>query len=655
MSYRRSGTRSKRGQQTYLSNPKAIAHIARKVDEAIDLASQTGAVNSFADLKELVEAHSAETSKHPVGMELCEVDGAIRGFRFYLQSDPSQTISGKHLAIKAGSETYDYTPSAIADHLGFDPQAEEEFAEDLAIESELDGELNDLDFNEELSVDDLELLDELSNLEPATEPQPQKRSQRNKQTLQEKQSQRNKQTPQDKKPSRANPSRQSGKSKDYNYRQHPIERVAESARHTANIGSDLNGLNEAGLITQLATLGVAVTGLGLQELTQLLEEAKRKGQEKRLQKILETLQQQNERVHDLGSRLAELRSPRISSTVKEDETEEEVLSSVTNQVTERVNRLGSDLDKDYKPLPPIKLDPDADINKKLDQIEDYLNLMVRAIDGLEQRLTTLEATVHSPQAGLITKPEIETEDVSTSTTTTPDQPVEDAKINATITSNRSTSDQVAIADRLLELAAQSDPDGAKAGNQIVDLDDRLLFVEKTGDVLSVSLEDSKGEILFAAVYKQDEWTVQKPLSEADRTILLNRLQEPQDTPLDERHEKLAQQFIRYAQNQLPELFNDQTNSQEPPEFSLETPDGKTYAYDFKLHKLLTNKQHLLGFDRNRDQQKVFDALLHSNQEAQVRVCDIPADVLEPVVQDAQAAEQQVATEREKSAQNFELD
>lgn len=645
MSYRRSGTRSKRSQQAYLSNPKAIAHIARKVDEAIDLASQTGSVNSFTDLKELVEAHSAETSKHPVGMELCEVDGAIRGFRFYLQADPSKTISGKHLAIKAGSETYDYTPSAIADHLGFDPQAEEEFAEDLAIESELDGELNDLeDFDEELSeLDDLDLLNGLGDTEPATEPQPQKRSQRNKQTSQ------------DKKSPRSNPSRQSNQSKSYSYRQHPIERVAESARHTANIGSDLNGLNEAGLITQLATLGVAITGLGLQELTQLLEEAKRKGQEKRLQKILETLQQQNERVHDLGGRLAELRSPRTSSTVKEEESEEEVLSSVTNQVIERVNRLGSDLDEDYKPLPPIKLDPDADINKKLDQIEDYLNLMVRAIDGLEQRLTTLEATVHSPQAGLITKLEVEAEDASNSTTATPDQPVEDTKINATITSNRSTSDQAAIGDRLVELAAQSDPDGAKSGNQIVDLDDRLLFVEKTGDALSVSLEDSKGEILFAAVYKQDEWAIQKPLLEDDRTALLNRSQEPQNTPLDERHEKLAQQFIRYAQNQLPELFNDQANSQEPPEFSLETPDGKSYAYDFKLHKLLTDKQHLLGFDRHRDQQKVFDALLHSDQEAQVRLCDIPADVLEPLVQNAQAAEQQASTERGKTSQNFELD
>lgn len=38
MSYRRSGSRSKRSQQAYLSNPKAITHIAMKVDEAIDLA-----------------------------------------------------------------------------------------------------------------------------------------------------------------------------------------------------------------------------------------------------------------------------------------------------------------------------------------------------------------------------------------------------------------------------------------------------------------------------------------------------------------------------------------------------------------------------------------------------------------------------------------
>jgi hypothetical protein len=171
MSYRRSGTSSKRSKQTYLTNPKAIAHIARKVDEAIAIASQTGDVNSFEDLKDLVEGHSQETSKHPIGMELCEIDGAIRGFRFYLQADPGKTISGKHLAIKAGAETYDYTPSTLAEHLGFDSQTESDFEEEIETGLEFDDELGDLDLAADLDVPmALDDFDDLDFFTPTTSP-----------------------------------------------------------------------------------------------------------------------------------------------------------------------------------------------------------------------------------------------------------------------------------------------------------------------------------------------------------------------------------------------------------------------------------------------------------------------------------------------------
>ncbi|MBW4473823.1 MAG: hypothetical protein KME45_26110 [Stenomitos rutilans HA7619-LM2] len=519
MNYQRSGTSGKRSQKTYLTNPKAIAHIARKVDEAITIASQTGAVNSFEDLKDLVEGHSQATSKHPIGMELCEIDGAMRGFRFYLQADPGKTISGKHLAIKAGAETYDYTPSTLAEHLGFDSQTEADFEEVIETELEFNDEFGDLDL-----ANDLDTSMNLDDLDDDLAFAPQQRPQRN--------LQRNPQAAQDKRQASSKPAKPQ-KGDRYGYRQHPMEKVADSARQTANIGSELNGLNESGLITQLATLGVAISGLGLQQLADILEEAKRKGQEQRLQAILEALQHQNERVHDLGERLTELRSP-VQPSTNDKANEEEVLSSVTNQVGDRIHRLGHDLDPDHKPLPPLKLNPEADINQKLDQLERYLNQMVKAIDGLEQRLETLEATVYAPQSSVQSEPKVEAEAwrAATQTSANHQAPVKAASL-----------EQRAVAESLVELAALNHPVGTEADSQMIDVGEQLLFVEKAGEILAINLEANDGNRLFAASYQDGAWTVQTPLPEDECATLLKQVQAlSHDRTRTEPEVRLAKQF-----------------------------------------------------------------------------------------------------------------
>ncbi|MBW4475144.1 MAG: hypothetical protein KME45_32905 [Stenomitos rutilans HA7619-LM2] len=111
------------------------------------------------------------------------------------------------------------------------------------------------------------------------------------------------------------------------------------------------------------------------------------------------------------------------------------------------------------------------------------------------------------------------------------------------------------------------------------------------------------------------------------------------------------QFIRYAQAQLPEIFD----GREPPVFSLESPEDGTYAYDFKLQTLLTDKQQLLGVDRKQNQQPVFDALISPDEEPDIRLCKMPAELLASLVDSVQAEERQPsAPARETSSQPFEL-
>ena len=136
-----------------LTDPKKLKHISKLVDQALETAASDGSISSLQDFKEFVESYSEKHSRQPITMELCEgTDGEIRGFRFYLTSNPKERTSGKYLALnlqKHGVEIDEnkYTPSAIMESLGIDDEFESDVEEEFEseIEDEFESDRDDLD------------------------------------------------------------------------------------------------------------------------------------------------------------------------------------------------------------------------------------------------------------------------------------------------------------------------------------------------------------------------------------------------------------------------------------------------------------------------------------------------------------------------------
>jgi hypothetical protein len=117
-----SSAQGRRGAANYITDPSDIQLMAEIVDEACQTAIDQGMeVNSFEDFQSTVETYSqAQLPDDPIQVELCEIDGAVRGFRFSFASEPDRTITGKHLAEKSGQPSHEYTPGNIARCFGFE-------------------------------------------------------------------------------------------------------------------------------------------------------------------------------------------------------------------------------------------------------------------------------------------------------------------------------------------------------------------------------------------------------------------------------------------------------------------------------------------------------------------------------------------------------
>ena len=118
----RGNIQNRRGAANYITDPNDIKLMADMVDEACQGAIDQGMeVTSFEDFQSTVETYSqAQLPDDPIKVELCEIDGAVRGFRFSFASEPDRTITGKHLGEKSGQSSHEYTPGNIAKCFGFE-------------------------------------------------------------------------------------------------------------------------------------------------------------------------------------------------------------------------------------------------------------------------------------------------------------------------------------------------------------------------------------------------------------------------------------------------------------------------------------------------------------------------------------------------------
>ncbi|MEA5551202.1 hypothetical protein VB713_09480 [Anabaena cylindrica UHCC 0172] len=657
-----------------LTDRRKLRHIENTLDKAISESIQNDSIHSHQDFKDCVENYSQESGKAPITVELCvggDDDDEIRGYRFYLTSDPGHRTSGKYLiknleGITNKDENY-FTPSNIAEICGFAEteldDLDDELEDDLLdleeeneeideIDDELDDLLND-DFNNELDdPDDLDEEDELPVSRVSVTPsKPQAK------TVTKPQSKSQPKTPtktQDKTPTNKTATKKSKS-------QEPLDEASRLSATAATNGREVNGVNLGGLAGQLATLGIAV-GQGV--LEQLAAEAN----EKRLERILKQLQKQNDRVDNLTSRLQKIKpdssefqdsqtslnSP-ISSNSRtssnsptsqdyrvgsEASTADNPVVVATMKIGSKVDKLGSQLDPNNQSQ-PFELDKDASIIEQFQQIEEYLQNLSKRLDRLEEVVGRLEKQLVSQQNSSVIASETAEKAAKFNSTNQPENDV-----LGHLTKRQAQQQQIACAESLVgfanvasELFDQSPEDGiAISSNKTLRVKQQgvkqqgkqTAQTEISADV-AIALENTQGKTLFAGTCTQGQWAIaQDNLTDEEKTGICKLPQSKQEYALKATTQELIQKF----QTQLPHKFN----GDDEPTFTW-AEKGKA-KYDFEIVKLSNGTQILQGFNPNRHNEQVLDAALVPGEPPEIRQCSIPLREMEALLDNQQSTRSQ---------------
>jgi hypothetical protein len=614
-------TRPKQRQSTQkrswqnLTDRRKLRHLENTLDKAISRALQEGGIESHEDFKAYVESFSERSGKAPITVELCEGGGnddEIRGYRFYLTSDPSQRTSGKYLiknleGVTDKDENY-FTPSNIAEMFGFE---EAEFDD---LDADLDDSLDlDDDFDEEPDEDldtllDDDLDDELNELDDAElAPSPTAKHQAKTSTKAESKIQ-----------SKAQAQGKVGKSnhRDFRYRD-PMEEASRLSASAAVNGRETNGVNVAGLAGQLATLGIVV-GQGV------LENLAAQDDEERIERIVRELQRQNEQVDNLTSRLQEAATGRSTVTPTAEPEQiavENPLATAAATVGNKVDRLGEKLDPTYKSQ-RLELDREASISEQLDQIESYLKGLSKRLDRLEIAVSRLERQVAEQTNSSMAKPELDTEE---SQSAVPKQAIAESKVLEQLMTKRADPQQIACAESLVgfarvanELSDDVDQEGIAISSN------KTLRMEEQGNQVTITLNNHQGNTLFAGNRTDGQWAIAEDYLNSEEKAAITKL--PQSKQ-EYATKASAQALIATFQEKLPERFSGEAE----PIFTW-TDQGKA-KYEFEVVTLPNGTQLLQGFDPNHQDEQVLDAMLVPGQSPDILHCSIPVRELESAIND----------------------
>lgn len=613
-------TRPKQQQSTQkrswqnLTDRRKLRHLENTLDKAITRALREGGIESHEDFKAYVESFSERSGKASITVELCEGGGnddEIRGYRFYLASDPSQRTSGKYLiknleGVTDKDENY-FTPSNMAEMFGFE---EAEFDD---LDADLDDSLDlDDDFDEEPDEDldtllaaDLDAeLDELGDEELALPPtaKPQAKMPTKAQGR----------TPRAQAQGKASKSNH----RDFRYR-NPMEEASRLSASAAVNGRETNGVNVAGLAGQLATLGIVV-GQGV------LENLAAQDDEERIERIVRELQRQNEQVENLTNRLQEAATGRATVTPTEEPEQiavENPLATAAETVGSKVDRLGVKLDSTYKSQ-PLELDREASISEQLDQIESYLKGLSKRLDRLEIAVSRLEKQVAEQTSSSMVEPEVHTEE---SQAAAPEQPIAESKVLEQLMARRADSQQVSCAESLVgfarvanELSDNVDQEGIAISSN------KTLRMKEQGEQVAIALNNNQGNTLFAGNRNDGQWAIAEDhLNSEEKAAIAKLPQSKQEYAI----KASAQALIATFQEKLPERFNGEAE----PVFTW-TDQGKA-KYEFEVVTLPNGTQLLQGFDPNHKDEQVFDAMLVIGQSPDILHCSIPLREMESAIHD----------------------
>ncbi|MBD2328355.1 hypothetical protein [Alkalinema sp. FACHB-956] len=604
-----------------LTDRRKLRHLENTLDKAINKALQQGGIESHEDFKAYVESFSERSGKAPITVELCEGGGnddEIRGYRFYLTSDPSQRTSGKYLiknleGVTEKDENY-FTPSNIAEMFGFEEAELDDLDADLDDALDLDDDFDeepDEDLETLLDADLDDELDELGDEELASPPTAKHQAKTSPKA-------------QSRTQSKTQVQGKAGKSnhRDFRYRD-PMEEASRLSASAAVNGRETNGVNVAGLAGQLATLGIVV-GQGV------LENLADQDDEERIERIVRELQRQNEQVDNLTSRLQEATTGRATVTpITEPEqiAVENPLATAATTVGSKVDRLGIKLDPTYK-AQPLELDREASISEQLDQIESYLKGLSKRLDRLEIAVSRLEKQIAEQTNSSMVEPEVDTEEGRAAV---PAQAIAASKVLEQLMARRADPQQVSCAESLVgfaRVANQLSDDAEQEGIAISS--NKTLRMEEQGDQVAVTLvsrsdlalNNNQGNTLFAGNRTDGQWAIAEDHLSADEKAVIAKL--PQSKQ-EYATKASAQALIATFQERLSERFNGEAE----PVFTW-TDQGKA-KYEFEVVTLPNGTQLLQGFDPNHKDEQVFDAMLVPGQSPDILHCSIPIREMESAI------------------------
>lgn len=738
-----------------LTEPKKLKHISKLVDKALETVASDGSISSLQDFKEFVESYSEKHSRQPIAMELCEgTDGEIRGFRFYLASNPKERTSGKYLALnlqKHGVEIDEnkYTPSAIMESLGIDDEFEsdveelEEFESDIEDEfksdrdSDLDLELDDEpiaqtaklpkqrqtekqngkgksaleqmeDFQQSISEDELDdLLDDTDlNLEvDELAPTPVKSAAKSKSKSKTEQSSGKRQ-------------RDNGKFQDQkdNRNEKPsldgqivVEEISNMGARAAVSGYEVNGINVAGLATQLAALGLAVG----ENVFKSLQNTDPK-QQKRLQQILDLIQEQAERTEGLIQREQRLRSPLAlreaqslnamepgeAELTEADKRASRILETVeeqdrrTQQLAERAEQLqtadrsahaqatpdrsqSNEVDNDELPTEsaetsaskrqvqnsPVENAVEDTIGAATNQLTDKVNQLGDSLDAASTPLPPIKLNPNASLDDKLTQIEkyldrlvkridaLEERIEALEQQAGIDKRIESESLQESSEGRAANSQQTTVANTLMAFVYSAHTEDAIQSEDVLCCSlppDRTVYVDRSStESISVSLKDKADRQLFTAISGDgSSWKVWEDSLSAREIDDIRTL--PQ-TPEAFEKQQLAQEFVVNFKQQYPEFFNGKGESG-----FIFTDEEGVENYEFEVMKS-KNQKSLVGYDLLNEGEQVFKATFTPSEKnskpehCSIVQCDIPTQMVALLNESVSEPESEQKQDRAKEA------
>lgn len=631
----------------HLTDPARLKHIYNTLTKAIAAAPQ-GEFQSWEDVKGYVEEFSRATGKAPIAMELCDRDGDVRGFRFYLEQYPAERTSGSYLIknLKAAGadlpvdDNY-FTPSSLAAVLGLES---EQAPLDLDADEFI---LNDGDETD--ATGDVNLDDDLTN-QPTQTRTNQPIAQASSETLgliDEAIADDDLTSPSSKKAAQRSASKPRQSSRLTERQEEPIEASMLEAANRATQGlanaggSTVDGLNIAGGTGQLATSTVAVAIA----LAKALDDPDQRRQA-RLKRLANLAMQQAKRLDDLSERTEVLSLPAEVSEPTTDNTSPTVTEpfiEATNTLTNKTNQLSQKLDPTLNSLEPLELNRQADVDEQITQIENYLKQLSKRMDRLEEAMNRLEEQFAQFQSPLQkTESEVfESEDsVNLSQPNTDVLNVVDTLVDEqpqVLTHNEPELDdnQSRYAASLWGYAQTLQSSGEDS--EIPLSDTKTLWVDAQGNSTRLLVADANlNDIWFEAEQSDSgHWQVRyNDLSEDDRQAILNLPQ----TPAHYAQIAAAQGMVEAFQQQV--TFGDR-----PVSFAWADGDGNP-KYEFEVTEPRSDGSRLLtGYGVGSNNQ-VLNATLAANKPPQIQQCEISRDEMESLLRDLAPEPEQISQDKQ---------